>query len=182
VSSIRPSSAPPADPRQTWDRPLCVQFVHGLESNPSGSKAVYLDKWFDSVTPAMDTSDFEGAVKTQAAMLAERPPEVLIGSSFGGAVALALLDRGIHRGATVLLAPAHRHFGVPERIPPGIPVLIVHGTRDDVVSIEGSRALAKTGTPGLVQLVEVDDEHRLASLLVGDTLARHVRSVFAVGR
>ncbi|HVU04435.1 MAG TPA: YqiA/YcfP family alpha/beta fold hydrolase, partial [Polyangiaceae bacterium] len=175
----RASSPPPDDPTTTWDRPLSVQFIHGLESSPTSSKAQYLDRFFDSVAPAMDTSDFEGAVRTQAAALRERPPDVLVGSSFGGAVALALLARGIYRGPTVLLAPAHRHYGVPETIPNGVSVVLVHGTRDDVVSIEGSRALARTGTPGLVELVEIDDEHRLGTILERDQLQRHVRTAFA---
>ena len=155
--------------------PIRVQFIHGLESGPGSSKSVYLAARFDARTPAMDTSSFEGSVAVQAAQIAEFSPEVLVGSSFGGAVALALLARGLYRGPTVLLAPAHRHYGVEERIPEGVPVVLVHGTRDEVVAIEGSRALAKTGSPGMVELIEVDDEHRLASLLVDESLADLVR-------
>jgi pimeloyl-ACP methyl ester carboxylesterase len=58
-----------------------------------------------------------------------------------------------------------------------VPVLLVHGTRDHIVDIEGSRRLARTGSPDLVRLVEVDDDHRLGSLLVGDRLADLVREV-----
>lgn len=176
------SSPPPDDPTKTWSRPLAVQFIHGLESSPRSSKAMYLDRWFDSETPEMDTSDFEGAIAIQAARLAERPPEVLIGSSFGGAVALALLVRGLYAGSTLLLAPAHRHYHVPERIPEGVPAIIVHGTKDDVVPIEGSRALAETGTPGLVRLVVVEDEHRLGLLVETDALAKLVRAAFDLRR
>jgi alpha/beta superfamily hydrolase len=103
---------------------------------------------------------------------------VLVGSSFGGAVVLALLHRGHYRGPVVLLAPAHRHFGVEERIPEGNVAVIVHGTRDDVVDIAGSRALSVTGTAGRVELVVVEDEHRLASVLEGDVLERHVRRAY----
>ena len=157
-----------------------VHFVHGLESGPGSSKSVYLGGRFDAVTPSMDTSSFEGSVTTQAAALAGRPPDVLVGSSFGGAVALALLQRGYFRGPTLLLAPAHRHYPVEERVPEGIAVVIVHGTRDRVVSIEGSRALARTGTPGLVELREVADEHRLASLSKGDDLEVLVRRALSL--
>jgi pimeloyl-ACP methyl ester carboxylesterase len=165
----RTSSAPPSDPTQTWDRPLKVQFIHGLESGPGSSKAAYLDRFFDAQTPAMDTRDFEATFA----------PDVLVGSSFGGAVALALLQRGIFSGPTVLLAPAHTHFGVEARIPAGARVVIVHGSRDDVVSIEDSRRLAASGGRG-VDFVEVDDEHRLASLLEGDALATVVRRALLV--
>ena len=176
------SSPPPDDPTKTWSRPLAVHFIHGLDSSPTSSKAMYLDRWFDAETPAMDTSNFEGAVALHAARLAEQPPEVLVGSSCGGAVALALLQRGLHAGPTVLLAPAQRHYGLPDLVPDGVPVIIVHGTRDDVVSIEGSRALARTGTPGLVRLVEVTDEHRLGSLVETDSLAKLVRAAFDLRR
>jgi len=157
---------------------LSVQFAHGLESGPGSSKALYLAERFDAVTPRMPTSDFEECVRIHAARVREAPPDVLVGSSFGGAVVLALLDRGLYRGPVVLLAAAHRHYRVPERIPEGVAAVIVHGTRDDVVDVEGSRALSRTGTPGKVELVIVDDEHRLASLLEGDALERHVRRAF----
>jgi predicted esterase len=175
----RTSSAPPSDPTQTWDRPLKVQFIHGLESGPGSSKAAYLDRFFDAQTPAMDTRDFEGSIALQARHAATFAPDVLVGSSFGGAVALALLQRGIFSGPTVLLAPAHTHFGVEARIPAGARVVIVHGSRDDVVSIEDSRRLAASGGRG-VDFVEVDDEHRLASLLEGDALATVVRRALLV--
>lgn len=175
------SSRPPADPTATWDRPLRVQFVHGQESGPGAAKAVYLAHHFDVVTPGMDTSNFEGAIVSQVREMEARSPDVLVGSSFGGAVVLALLQRGLFAGPSVLLAPAYRHFGVEERVPDRMRVLIAHGTRDAVVSVDDSRALAKTGTKGRVELVEVDDEHRLASLLEGERLAMLVRRSFMLG-
>jgi predicted esterase len=176
----RTTSAPPSDPTQTWDRPLKVQFIHGLESGPGSSKATYLDRFFDAETPAMDTRDFEGSIALQARQVAIFGPDVLVGSSFGGAVALALLQRGAYAGPTVLLAPAHTHYGVESRIPEGARVVIVHGSRDAIVSIEDSRKLAATGARGLVDFVEVDDEHRLATLLEGDALATFVRRALLV--
>lgn len=182
MTSRRPSSRPPADPTVTWDRPLRVQFVHGLESGPGSAKALYLDRRFDAVTKAMDTSDFEGSVRVQADEIAAQEPDVLVGSSFGGAVALAILQRGLYTGPTLLLAPAYRHYGLPGRIPEGVRVLVVHGTRDETIPVDDSRELAKTGSPGSVALVEVDDEHRLASLLETDELALLVRRTFTLRR
>ena len=89
-----------------------VHFIHGLEGSPSGSKARLLARRFDAVTPAMDTSDFEGCVAQHAALLTEgRGPDVLAGSSFGGAVAVALLQRGHWAGAD----PAPRPGGLALR-------------------------------------------------------------------
>lgn len=178
----RPSSRPPADPTVTWDRPLRVQFVHGLESGPGSAKAMYLDRRFDTVTRAMDTSNFEVSIAVQVEEIEAQEPDVLVGSSFGGAVALAILQRALYAGPTLLLAPAYRHCGLEAKIPDGLRVLVVHGTRDTVIPIEDSRALAQTGSQGSVALVEVDDAHRLESLLEADELAMLVRRTFTLRR
>jgi predicted esterase YcpF (UPF0227 family) len=85
---------------------LRVHFIHGLEGSPQGAKPRFLAEHFDTVAPAMDTSDLPGAIATQEAALAASAPDVLVGSSFGGAIAVDLLARGVWRGPTVLLAPA----------------------------------------------------------------------------
>jgi predicted esterase len=154
----------------TTDGPR-VLFIHGLESSPQGVKARFLAQHFETLTPSMDTSDFVACVRNQASRLAEFQPDVVVGSSFGGAVLLALVRAGAWRGPTVLLAPAARHYGIPEVLPEGVPVTVVHGTADDVVDIAGSRALAQTGSPGLVKLIELEDGHRLQSIIDDGSLA-----------
>jgi predicted esterase len=141
---------------------------------------MYFDSRFDAVTPAMNTSDFEACVTVHADEIAAQEPDVLVGSSFGGAVVLALLQRGFYAGPSLLLAPAYRGSGVEAQIPDRLRVLVVHGTRDTVVPIEDSRALVKTGTQGAVALVEVDDDHMLGSLLESDELAMLVRRTFTL--
>lgn len=153
---------------------LRVQLVHGLEGSPKGPKAEYLRRRFELLAPAMDTSDFEGAVETQRAALLSFDPAVLVGSSFGGAVVMALLQRGAYRGPCLLLAPAGPHFGVELWLPDDVRVVLVHGTRDAVCPIEWSRALAAQAKGGNVELVEVDDEHRLSSLLGDERFAEWV--------
>lgn len=159
-----------------------VQFIHGLESNPHGTKARFLAEHFDATAPAMDTRDFEGSVAAQAAALASQPPDVVIGSSFGGAVAVTLLARGLWRGPTVLLAPAAALYGLPNELPAGVTVTVVHGTSDAIVPLAHSRALAATGTAGRVRLVELEDEHRLQTLVDSGALADLVRETFAASR
>ena len=161
--------------------PIRVQFAHGLESSPQGAKAQYLAARFEALTPAMDTGDFPACVALHAAELQRFRPHVLVGSSFGGAVVLELLRRGEWRGPTLLLAQAGLKLGVCERLPEGVPVLLVHGTRDDVVDPEHSRRLARTGSPGLVRLVELDDEHRLDRLIAEDRLTGLVDEVRGLG-
>ena len=159
-----------------------VHFIHGLEGSPSGSKARLLARHFDAVTPAMDTSDFEACVAQHAALLADggAGPNVLAGSSFGGAVAVALLQRGHWAGPTLLLAQAALLYGLPAELPAGVPVWIAHGSGDDVVPPEHSRRLAAAGDPALVRLIEVEDDHSLHASVANGSLVDWVRALAAL--
>ncbi len=125
---------------------------------------------------------FERSLALQRAEVASFRPDVLVGSSFGGALAVALLREGAWKGPTLLLAQAAllatRRAGVlgPEAqvaLPEGVDVLLVHGTRDDVVPLDDSRKLAATSARA--RLVEVDDGHRLETLCADERLADLVR-------
>ena len=112
---------------------------------------------------------------------------VLIGSSWGGAVATLAIARGLWRGPAVLIAPAYfavtGRFGTfsPENAPTAVyaaiarhlsspdyvgRVIIVHGTADERIPIDHSRAMAAaTG----MQLVEIEGaDHSMRCLLGGD--------------
>ena len=154
-----------------------VLFIHGLEGSPQGTKARFLAEHFDAHTPAMDTQDFDACVQVQREAIGSFAPDVVVGSSFGGAVLVALLQDGTWFGPTLLLAPAAEKLGHAAHLPAGVPVLIVHGLRDDVVPIEHSRRLAGTGHPADVRLLEVEDDHPLRGLVEGDRLARLVHQI-----
>ena len=144
---------------------LRVQFAHGLESSPHGNKARLLAQHFETETPAMNTRDFESCVAMHAGTLLRFRPDVLVGSSFGGAVAVALLERGLYRGPTLLLAQAAVHYRPTARLPEGVRVLLVHAREDEVVPFSGSQQLAATGSHGLVELLERQDDHALSRLV-----------------
>ena len=154
-----------------------VQFIHGLEGSPQGMKAQLFARHFDALTPAMDTHDFDACVRVQREELARFGPRVLVGSSFGAGVALALLQDGSWSGPTLLLAQAAVRMGRPPELPPGVPVWIVHGTRDDLIDVSDSRALADAGRPQDVRLIEVDDDHSLRSSVRNGALVSWVNEL-----
>lgn len=155
-----------------------VLFIHGLMSSPRGHKARYLAARFDALTPAMQTGDFLACLEVQTAAIASHQPEVVIGSSFGGAVLLELIRRGVWRGPSLFLAQAALRLDSEASLPPDLPVLLVHGLADEVVPIAESRTLAATSA--LARLVEVDDEHRLLELTRSERLAELVREAMAL--
>lgn len=181
-----------------------VVFLHGLESSvdahgvPSGGKARYLAGAFDAVLVALDTSaaqavaarvwaatggwsyPFDGYEDAFAVPLAraraavQAGPDVVVASSFGGAVALRLLHEGWDfRGRLILLAGAGPKLTPWRTLPAGVAALLVHGTRDDVVPLEHSEALAATSPDAT--FLPVDDDHRLASVVHDEQLGRWVR-------
>ena len=134
---------------------LRVQFIHGLEGSPSGTKARTLAAHFESVTPAMDTSDFEACVALHAEKVRRFEPDVLVASSFGGAVAVALLQREHWRGPTLLLAQAALRQGLRAKLPAGVPIWLVHARaeREGVAIAQPERKHDRADQHG------VDGEH-----------------------
>lgn len=159
------------------DRALRVLFIHGQEGSPQGSKARALAAAFDARTPAMDTKDFEACVAQQAEAVRRFEPDVVVGSSYGAAVAVALLQREQWDGPTLLLAEAAQRLGLRGRLPRGARVWLVHATGDDVVPVEDARKLARSGTPGLVRLVEVEDDHALHDFVASGRLVSMVEEL-----
>ena len=154
---------------------LRVLFIHGKESSPHGKKGQELAQAFDYRGDQMDTDDFSGSVALQARAIAEFQPDVVVGSSYGGAVLCELLQTGHWSGPTLLLAPAARLYNPSARLPADVPVVIVHGLRDEVVPIEHSRALVATRKPQRTWLHEVDDDHRLTRTVSSGRLIEYVR-------
>ena len=93
--------------------------------------------------------------------------QLVIGSSFGGAVLLRLIDEGSWNGPSLFLAGAGLKLTQDLSIPPGHPALFIHGRRDYTVLLDDSRELARSCR---APLWEVEDGHRLHSILGDGTL------------
>lgn len=100
-------------------------------------------------------------------LLGDDPPRIVVGSSYGGLVALVAAIRASEAGrpiaGLVLCAPALGRKEPPadtmDLVAP-VPTVVVHGTRDSICPIDLSRDFAARSE--LADLIEVDDEHRLA--------------------
>jgi alpha-beta hydrolase superfamily lysophospholipase len=109
------------------------------------------------INPALPDDDFWEAVRIAQEEFDRHRPEVVVGSSRGGAVAMNI-ESG--QAGLVLLCPAWRRWGKATTVKPG--TLILHSSDDDVVPITDSRALlTQSGLPASA-LIEVGHDHRLA--------------------
>ena len=69
--------------------PMTILFLHGWHSVPGGVKPTYLkDHGHTVINPALDDDDFAAALATAHAEFDRHQPEVVVGSSRGGAVAM----------------------------------------------------------------------------------------------
>lgn len=113
------------------------------------------------------------SLDVQLALLKTKQIDVVMGSSFGGAIGLELLARGAWSGPTVLLCPAHRLIAestwlAGKALPADVSrVVVVHGRQDETVPIEHSRSLVKNTQ---AKLIEVDDDHRLTATATPENL------------
>ncbi|MDX2480710.1 MAG: YqiA/YcfP family alpha/beta fold hydrolase [Desulfuromusa sp.] len=136
-------------------------FLHGLESDPHGSKYQALNEIFGEVLAPNCTGVKDEAERLkiiQDDISREDGPFLVIGSSMGGLMALLLQKENPEQVAgLVLCAPAiHRPAAEKLDLNNLPPTVVIHGTRDEVVPLEVSRPFGK-------RLIEVDDDHRLSN-------------------
>jgi alpha-beta hydrolase superfamily lysophospholipase len=135
-----------------------ILFVHGWHSVPGGVKPSYLTQHgHEVINPALDDDDFDQAVRTAQAEYEKHQPDVIVGSSRGGAVAM-----NINSGSSrlVLLCPAWKRWGTVKRAKPG--TVILHSEADEVIPIADSRELVRISGLPESALVIVGTDHRLA--------------------
>lgn len=132
-----------------------ILFLHGWNSVPGGVKPTYLkDHVHEVVNPALPHEDFAEAVRIAQTEFDKHQPQVVVGSSRGGTVAM-----NINSGDAklVLLCPAWKKYGTARTVKPN--TVILHSQADDVIPFADSEELAKNSG---ATLIEVGTDHRLA--------------------
>jgi len=132
-----------------------VLFLHGWHSVPGGVKPTFLkDHGHEVINPALDDDDFAIALATAQAEFDRHRPEVVVGSSRGGAIAMNMKTDDAR---IVLMCPAWRKYGTVKTVKPG--TVILHSRADDVVPFGDSEELVRNSR---ATLIEVGTDHRLA--------------------
>ena len=149
-----------------------VLYIHGRGGSSNGTKIQNLRKLqkydvqaFDYQTPTGDNIDdkddamFAQFVQDVKGHIIQVQPDVIVASSYGGAVLLQVILDGAWEKGSVFLAQAGVKFHIATQIPEHVPAIFIHGTDDDVVDYQGSVLLANSSVNA--KLVLVKDGHRL---------------------
>ncbi|HBN74716.1 MAG TPA: alpha/beta hydrolase [Planctomycetaceae bacterium] len=132
-----------------------ILFLHGWHSVPGGVKPTFLkDAGHEVINPALNDDDFDLAIRTAQAKYDQHHPDVIVGSSRGGAVAMNIESKGM---PLVLLCPAWKNWGTVTTLKPQ--TIILHSRADEVIPFEDSEELAGRSN---AKLIEVGNDHRLA--------------------
>lgn len=135
-----------------------ILFLHGWKSVPGGRKPSYLlECGHEVLNPALDDDDFPLALAAAQQVFDESVPDVIVGSSRGGAVALNLCSGEV---PLVLLCPAWRNWGDASTAKPNTRIL--HSRLDEVIPFEDSLELIRSSGLPTDHLIEVGSDHRLA--------------------
>ena len=140
-----------------------VLFLHGLESKPGGQKPLALEALGHQVSnPALPRDDFDESVRIAQEEIDLMQPDVIVGSSRGGAVAMSIDPGG---AKMILIAPAWRKYDVPPNVPANSSRL--HCPGDGIVDFEDSQILEAACQANLVPCGEghrMNDEDALQAL------------------
>ena len=132
-----------------------VMYIHGMEGSPTGTKGQWvIDTFANTCNPTLnaqrDNPDaFRESVATAQKAIKDFKPDLVVGSSFGGAVTIQLMKDKVWTGRSVLLAPAHVFYGQNGALPSDSRAIIIHSPSDRIVPYAHALSLMSCGGMGL---------------------------------
>lgn len=156
---IRVANENPLSPRLE----LCGRGVKPSYLKPHGH---------DVIASALDHEDFQAALRTAQAAFDQNQPDVVVGSSRGGAVAVNI---GSGSARLVLICPAWKKWGTAKSVKPG--TVILHSCADDAVPFADSVELIANSRLPESALIDVGRDHRLADPEPLEALLRAVEGL-----
>ncbi|TWT94249.1 DUF952 domain-containing protein [Neorhodopirellula pilleata] len=157
IQPIRLSHSGAAHPLSIRRR---ILYLHGWQSVVGGVKPSSLRAaGHEVIEPELDDDDFESAWQSAQEAYDRHRPELVVGSSRGGALAVNLnLPARVPR---IVLCPAWKKWGVATRVP--VNTLVLHSSQDDVIAFADSMMLIKNSEIPMSHLIETGSDHRLAT-------------------
>lgn len=135
-----------------------ILFLHGWTSVVGGLKPTYLrNAGHEVFNPALPDEDFEESVRIAEFEFNQHQPDVIVGSSRGGAVAVNMQSKDT---PLVLLCPAWKNWGTAKTVKQN--TIILHSRADDVIPFEDSEELIRNSGLPSSALIEIGSDHRLA--------------------
>jgi hypothetical protein len=134
-----------------------ILFLHGWHSVPGGVKPTYLaNHGHVVINPALPDEDFTEAVRIAQSEFDRHHPDVIVGSSRGGAVAMAI----VAQTPLVLLCAAWKNWGTVKALQGK--TIILHSRYDETIPFADSEELLSISGRADCTLIETGNDHRLA--------------------
>lgn len=150
-----------------------ILYLHGWNSFCGGVKPTFLaSKGHEIVEPELSDDDFEAALQTAQRTFDAIQPDLVFGSSRGGALAINLSSAEV---PLVLLCPAWKRWGSAIQVKAQVKIL--HSPQDEVVPFGDTLELLKNSGLPESHLLITGSDHRLCD---EDSLALMNQTVLAM--
>ena len=195
--------AKPEIVKDDGDDSLKVLFLHGLEGTPEGVKSTYLKTHWNASTPVLRTSELRllqekypgtqwidipkyevqdalaPAYTDAAAAVAYLEPDIVVGSSMGGALLAKLIVDEKYSGPAIFLAPAIDELVTDITLPKKKAAVWVLGELDEVIS--NADCVKRCISSGGSLLMSIGDDHRLSKAIGSGIIDCAIVTVLQLG-